>query len=56
MKIKLDKELELPDSINFVDLCNHIEVEFGIPKKRQRLKTDSGKFVLTKQNLKIKQL
>ena len=55
MKIKFGyKELELPDSINFVDLCNHIEVEFGIPKKRQRLKTDSGEICSDKTEFKNK--
>ena len=44
MKIKFGyREFELPESVSYFDLCNHIEVEFGIPKNRQNLKTSSGK-------------
>ena len=55
MKIKFGyKELELPNSIIYFDLLNHIEVEFGIPKNRQKLKLDSGEPCSEKTNLKDK--
>lgn len=62
MKIQFGyKELELPDNVTFNDLSNHIEVEFGIPKNRQRISTFSGQIysndtILKKKILIVKDL